>query len=193
VVAGILPLPAWGKHAGVSYSVRAPAEPTERWLRRRSARQLRALADALQQPAAEDNPGHRRAADAYDAACLLSDRPQELLDLVASIVLARDGLMAIIGTTATPPPPCYLNPLHGRSRRTMPWVSASIWCPHRIVPACLRCASRWAALDTQVLRSPDAAGRPLPYFQIQGYWARTGFGAFEPDLPQRVLERLKVN
>ena len=44
-----------------------------------------------------------------------------------------------------------------------------------------------------ILRTLDYQGRSRPYFQVVGYWARTGFGAFEPDLPQRVLERLKVD
>jgi hypothetical protein len=48
-------------------------------------------------------------------------------------------------------------------------------------------------LEGQVLRTLDYEGQHKPYFQVSGYWARTGFGAFEPDLPQRVLERLRVD
>ena len=112
---------------------------------------------------------------------------------MASIVLARDGLMAIADRTSKPTAPCFANPLHGRSSRTMRWVSVAIWCPHKVVPACHPCASTGAALDNRLLRTRDYEGRSLPYFQVEGYWARTGFGAFEPDLPQRVLERLKVD
>jgi len=190
-VAAVLVLPAWGKHAGVSHAVRAPTEPTERWLRRHGDPQLRALAGAL--PSQADNPGYRRAADAYDAAALLADRPQELLDLVASIVLSRDGLMAIAKRTSRPRPPCFLNPLHGCSSGIRRWRSVLIHCPHADVPACSGCASASYESDRLILRALDYEGRSRPYFHIAGYWARTGFGAFEPDLPQRVLERLKVD
>ena len=190
MVVAALALPAWGKNAGVSRAVRAPVEPDERWLRRHGGRQLRALAVALQ--SAEDNPGYRRAADAFDAAGLLADRPQELLDLVASIILARDGLTAIKKQTSRPHPPCFLNPLHGCSSGILQWTGVTIWCPHGEVPACSACAAA-AVLEGQVLRTLDYEGQHKPYFQVSGYWARTGFGAFEPDLPRRVLERLKVD
>jgi len=191
VVASSLAWPAWGKHAGVSHAVRAPAEPTERWLRRHGGPQLRALADALQ--SAGNNPGYRRAADAYDAAGLLLDRPKDVLDLVASIVLARDGLMAISHKTSRPRPPCFLNPLHGCSTGMRLWTSTIIWCPHTEVPACSACGSARREHDGMILLTLDYEGQLRPYFQVEVYWARTGFGANEPDLPQRVLERLKVD
>ncbi len=90
VLDALPPFPAWGKHAGVSRAVRAPTQPTQSWLRRHGARQRAALAAALRR--AEGNSGFRRAADACDAAALLTERPQGVLELVAAIVLARDGL-----------------------------------------------------------------------------------------------------
>jgi hypothetical protein len=191
VVAASLAFPAWGKHAGLSHAVRAPAEPTERWLRRHGGPQLRVLAGALQNDG--DNPGYRRAADAYDAASLLSDDPKDVLDLVASVVLARDGLKAISSRTARPRPPCFFNPLHGCSSGIRLWTSAVIWCPHAEVPACSACGSTRVEYDGMILLALDYEGQRRPYFHVEGYWARTGFGAFEPDLPQRVLERLKVD
>jgi hypothetical protein len=191
VVAPVLAWPAWGKHAGVSYAARAPAEPTERWLRRHGGPQLRALSGALE--SAGDNPGYRRAADAYDAAALLADRPQDLLDLVASIVLTRDGLAAITKRTARPRPPCFLNPLHRCSSGIRQWRGVSFSCPHTEVPACSPCGSASHESGRLLLRTLDFEGNSRPYFHVEGYWARTGFGAFEPDLPRRVLERLKVD
>src|SRR5215475_9282974 len=150
MVGAVLALPAWGKHAGVSHAVRAPSEPTERWLRRHGGPQLRELASALR--AADDNPGYRRAAEAYDAAGLLADGPRELLDLVASIVLTRDGLMAIAGRTLRPRPPCFLNPLHGRSNGIRRWHGVTFHCPHTEVPACSFCRSRTREQDRMILR-----------------------------------------
>jgi hypothetical protein len=32
----------------------------------------------------------------------------------------------------------------------------------------------------------------VPYYRTEGFWARVGFGALDPDLPARVLEYLGV-
>jgi len=186
-------LPARAKHAGVSRPVvRAPVRPSERWLYRRGVLQLAALAAALQR--AGVNQGIRRAADAYDAGQLLSESRQGMLDLVAAIVLARDGLRALRDKTSTPSPPCFVNPLHGPCRYVIGRYNFHLHQPpsHNRVPACAACARRHF-VDSRVLWVPDDGGRFRPYFMIVGFWTRTGFGAFEPDFPRRVLAHLGVD
>lgn len=191
---GMLPmLPGRAKHAGVSRPVvRAPVRPSEHWLYRRGALQLAALAAALQR--AGVNRGTRRAADAYDAGQLLSESRPGMLDLVAAIVLARDGLRALRDKTPAPSPPCFVNPLHGPGRDVIGRYNFRFHQPpsHNRVPACTICARR-RMVDSRVLWVPDGGGRPRPYFVIVGFWTRTGFGAFEPDFPRRVLEHLGVD
>jgi hypothetical protein len=190
---GSLPLlPQWAKHAGVRKPVRAPVRPSENWLYRRGVRQLAALAAALQR--AGVNQGIRRAADAYDAGQLLNESRQGMLDLVAAIVLARDGLRALTDETSTPSPPCFVNPLHGPSSRVIGRYKFRFHEPpsHNRVPACAACARR-RSVDSRVLWVPNDGGRFRPYFLIMGFWTRTGFGAFEPDFPRRVLEHLGVD
>lgn len=180
----------WGKYAGVTRAVRAPSAPTEAWLRSHGSRQLAALSAALE--SADGNPGYRRAADAYDAGALLADRPQALLDLVAVIVLARDGLIAISEATSKPPPPCFANPLHGRADKRSQWPAHWISSPHQVVPLCAPCSHSRANFGRRILLAPGYDRRPVPYFQVAGFWGRSGFGAFEADFPRRVLEHLKV-
>ena len=179
-----------GRYAGVTRAVRAPSAPTEGWLRSHGRRQLAALSAALE--SADGNPGYRRAADAYDASALLADRPQVLLDLVAVIVLARDGLIAISDATPRPAPPCFANPLHGRAHKRSQWPAHRISSPHQVVPLCASCSRSRANFDRRILLAPGYDGRPVPYFQLAGFWGRSGFGAFEADFPRRVLEHLKV-
>jgi len=185
-------LPGWAKHAGVRRPVGAPVQPSEHWLYRRGARQLAALAAALEH--AGVNRGARRAADAYDAGQLLNERRQDMLELVAAIVLARDGLRALADKTSTPSPPCFVNPLHGPCSKVIERSKFREFPPqsHSKVPACAACARRHD-VGMRVLRLPDRDGQLLPYFRIWGFWTRTGFGAFEPDFPRRVLQHLGVD
>ena len=171
--------------------MRAPVRPSERWLYRRGARQLAALAAALQR--AGGNPGIRRATDAYDAGKLLNERPQRMLDLVAAIVLARDGLRALADKTPAPCPPCLVNPLHGPGPHAIDrfrFSKESV--PYTKVPACAVCATM-RELDWQVLMVVDGDGWFRPYCQIDEFWSKTGFGAFESDFPRRVLGHLGVD
>ena len=189
---GSLPwLPGWAKHAGVGRPVSAPVQPSARWLERCGARQLAALAAALQRPGA--GQGARRAADAYDAGQLLNERRQDVLELVAAIVLARDGLRALAYKTATPSPPCFVNPLHGPGSKVIGRSRFREFLPqsHSQMPACAACVRRHD-VGMRVLRLPDSDGQLWPYFRFSGFWTRTGFGAFEPDFPRRVLEHLGV-
>jgi len=190
---GSLPwLPGGAKHAGVERPVRAPVQPSEHWLYRRGALQLAALATALQH--AGVNRGAHRAADAYDAGKLLNGRRQDMLELVAAIVLARDGLRALAEQTPTPSPPCFVNPLHGPCCKVIDRSKFREFPPqsHSEVPACAACARRHD-VGMRVLRLPDKDGQLLPYFRFWGFWTRTGFGAFEPDFPRRVLHHLGVD
>ena len=190
---GSLPwLPGGAKHAGVERPVRAPVQPSEHWLYRRGALQLAALATALQH--AGVNRGAHRAADAYDAGKLLNGRRQDMLELVAAIVLSRDGLRALAEQTPTPSPPCFVNPLHGPCYKVIDRSKFREFPPqsHSEVPACAACARRHD-VGMRVLRLPDKDGQLLPYFRFWGFWTRTGFGAFEPDFPRRVLHHLGVD
>jgi hypothetical protein len=179
----------------VSWAVHAPTHPRQRWLARHGAQQTAALAATLRRAAS--NPGLHRATESYDAAGLLIKDPKGALDQVAVIVLARDGLMAIADTTATPRPPCLVNPLHGRSRRVIRWTRPGI-IPNRQIPVCWACAhvetrtriAGWIQsaryegpgmtigaraqdwIGARVLQVPDRDGCWVPHFQVWGIWPR---------------------
>jgi hypothetical protein len=100
--------------------------------------------------------------------------------------------MALAGQTLTPVPPCFANPLHGRSSTVIDWHDSKIRLPRGQVPVCKSCAPTGRKLVTRLLLVPGEDGQWQPHFRVRGFWATTGFGAFEPDLPRRVLERLGV-
>ncbi|MFI0448626.1 hypothetical protein [Actinomadura sp. 6N118] len=168
----------------------APTKPTVRWLRRTGAAELARLRAML--PEAEGNRGHTYAASAFDAAQILYDDAggdrERILDLVGVIVLARQGQAALAHNDATPPPPCFVNPLHGPSTARR----ATRLVPDRR-PVCESCNGRPVKdLPAQALRVPGPDG-PRPHYTVPGVWRDTAFGAKGKDFVPRVLEYLGVD
>ncbi|MGH3357267.1 MAG: hypothetical protein ACRDO7_00595 [Nocardioidaceae bacterium] len=135
-----------------------------------------------------------QALDHYDAARRILGGKHEPADTVGAIVLAARGDAALDaaadGRDWKPERPCYLNPLHGMSERSVTWRGASGGVD---LPACSKCAGAIAAG-----RMPDDVldfmheGRPRHYFALDlAPWSRTGYGALEPDLLAR-LERTRL-
>ncbi|GAA1815871.1 hypothetical protein [Actinomadura chokoriensis] len=169
----------------------APAEPSVKWLRRTGRKELDRLRDLL--PEAADNPGRAYAVSAYDVAQILYDDagedPDRALDLAGTIVLARLGRAALAGKTAQPPPPCFVNPLHGPSAQRRKMQLGGTRSKRR--PVCSACAGRPpGALDERTLKVPGPDG-PLPHYAVPGVWKDTGFGADGDPIP-RIQEYLGV-
>jgi hypothetical protein len=183
-----------------------PASPSTEWLRRHAIGELAELGRMIGAPA-DANPGWQRACDDYDAGKLAltsTSEGREQIDLVGAIVLARDGRLALRWRTAKPPPPCLVNPLHGRSVRVVSreawreaeWTAPEWVAPHQ-VPMCARCArnirrTRGAGPGTHLLRV-EHHGKRLKYFGFTSVWRDRMFGAFGPGLPQAIRERLGVS
>jgi hypothetical protein len=132
--------------------------------------------------AAQD--AYQRALDAYTAARRRMTADAPTVDLVGVLVLvdhARDHLARAAALDAGRTPPervdlCFFHPLHGRSARTVAWRRGLR------VPACKACMA-----DLRAGRTPDALrDGDRPYFEGDGVWARTGYGAFDDDLVGRV-------
>ncbi|WP_329520426.1 hypothetical protein [Spirillospora sp. NBC_01491] len=172
----------------------APARPSVKWLVRTGAKELERLRLMLSE--AGDPPGRGFAVTAYDAAKILYDDAaagrDRALDLVGAIVLARQGLGAIAQKTASPPPPCFVNPLHGPSAHRRQVRLDGETGPGRRRPLCAACNARpVAALARQVLEVSGPDG-PRPHHAVPGVWQDTAFGADGNDLVPRVLEYLGV-
>ncbi|MCW3012286.1 MAG: hypothetical protein JWO90_2690 [Solirubrobacterales bacterium] len=130
-------------------------------------------------PEAQERQQH--ALDAYAAARrVLQGRPA-MVDLVGALVLVEDGSRALAEARAleagTGVPrasrPCSFDPRHPGATQAVRWER------DLDVAACPACRAE---------RAPNALledGRP--WFEGDSLWARTGFGAFEDDLPQRVI------
>jgi hypothetical protein len=171
----------------------APAEPSVKWLRRTGDKELDRLRNAL--AGSEGNPGREYAVSAYDVAQILYDDagedPDRSLDLAGVIVVARLGRAALARKTAQPPPPCFVNPLHGQStqRRKMQLGGQTA----RKRPVCASCAGRtMTALDQRTLRVQGPDG-PRPHYAVPGVWKDTAFGTGGDHLIPRLQEYLGVD
>lgn len=133
--------------------------------------------------AAQERQQH--ALDAYAAARRVLQLKPRMVDLVGALVLVEDGSRSLAAAEAleagrlapSPAPLCFFDPRHPGETRPVGWERGLT------VAACPACKA-----DLRARRSPDTlldAGRP--WFETDSLWARTGFGAFEPDLAQRVL------
>lgn len=193
ILGPLLALLLWGLWAAVralpslAGAARQPARPGLRRLRALARRELRALAERLEN--AGDTRGAAAALRAYDAASLVADEAhrstdsaEEALDLVGVVVLSRQGGAALAEDLPHGPAFCAVNPLHGRAAGTR-----SAGGPYPPGAVCAACAplSR-AEIARRVLRVPD--GRRYP--EVEGRW-RQGFTG-RPDLAARVLESLGV-
>lgn len=139
--------------------------------------------DVPERPEAQERQQH--ALDAYAAARRVLQGSGRLPDLAGALVLVEDGSRALaaagaLETGERPPvasPPCFFDPRH--PGRTAPVA----WQRGLRITACPACTA-----DLRARRPPTALqdeGRP--WFEADSLWARTGYGAFEPDLAQRVL------
>lgn len=193
---------------------RMPAAPSAGWLRRHARGELAELSRLID-AGSDANPGWERALDDYDAGKLVSGdvvgtgSGPDPVDLVGAIVLARDGRMALERQLAAPPPPCLVNPLHGRAttvlRRDVLDAETALDNLLRRVPGgqvpvcdgCRRAAStrRYGGrgtLGARVLRVPHH-GQLMKYVDFGSVWRDRMFGASGPGLPQAVREHLGVS
>ncbi|WP_019633729.1 hypothetical protein [Actinomadura atramentaria] len=186
---------------------RAPARPSVRWLRRTARQDLDALRSALADAAGDgDRAGLPRASEDFDAAQILLDdidqgtgaapekSAERAMDLVGVIVLAREGRAALEHDTASPAPPCWVNPLHGpssaRRRVRVPGDTTGDGRTRRAL--CAGCAGAAVpSLAGRVLHVPAPAG-PRRHFDVAGPWRDAAFGARTPLAPL-VLEYLGVD
>ncbi|HEU5030114.1 MAG TPA: hypothetical protein VFV01_34750 [Spirillospora sp.] len=174
----------------------APAKPSDRWLRRTASAELDRLRDRL--PDASGNRGRAFALAAFDAAQILHDdvheEPGHALDLVGVIVLARQGRRALAGQMTAPPPPCFVNPLHGDStrRKTVALPGDPAGGKSRRQPLCTACfGASGKEIADRVLRvqGPDGLA---PHYAVPGVWRDAAWGSRGNDLVKRVMEYLGV-
>ncbi len=151
----------------------------ERELRESIETQLVAFAEALDKTSAPDSEpaqeSYQRALDSYSAARKALDEATGTPDLAGSLVLIDRGRAALAG--ARPQPICFFNPLHGHALQPVSWKG------DERVPACRECTTAVRGGEAPDVLLDD--GRP--YFERDGVWARTGYGAFSDDLAERIL------
>ena len=149
----------------------AVAPPTGQ--RQQAMAALGALSSAIE--SADDPPP--AALDAYAAASKLLEQEHRAIDDVGAFALAAGGLAALQGHDRRP---CFFNPLHTGRRRMTRWRLRD---EDAAIPACTRCAR---ALKRG--RQPQSlADGDEPYWRRDTIWARTGFGAIDDELAERVL------
>ncbi|TDC88013.1 hypothetical protein [Actinomadura sp. 7K507] len=171
-------------------------KPGMRRLRRQAARELERLRLLL--ATAEAEKGRAYAVSAYDAAQILYDDAKDdesrAVDLVGAIVLSRQGRVALVRDTATPPAPCLVNPLHGEStvRRHVPKVDNRLPRPCPLCAACAQLDKRGGLTVANLLRVPGPDGR-RPHTAIPGVWRDEAWGAHGKKFLPRVMRYLGVD
>ncbi|TDC56567.1 hypothetical protein E1281_06835 [Actinomadura sp. KC345] len=171
-------------------------KPGMRRLRRQGARELERLRRLLATADAEG--GRPYAVSAYDAAQILYDDAKDdenrAIDLVGAIVLARQGCIALFRDTASPPPPCVVNPLHGEStvRRHVPKVDGRLPRPCPLCAACGELDKRGGLTVANLLRVPGPGGR-RPHTAVPGVWRDEAWGAAGTKFLPRVMRYLGVD
>jgi hypothetical protein len=100
------------------------------------------------------------------------------VDWVGALLLARHGLAVMQGRPW--PPPCFFGPLHGDGVEPTRWSMGERTVE---IPACGSCAGA----VREGLAPDGLLDRGRPYWERDTLWARTGFGALEDDLADRVL------
>ncbi|WP_028659606.1 hypothetical protein [Nocardioides insulae] len=179
------PTPTFALPATVVRSVRA-AETRAR--EEQATREVADLGEALDRAPLDPEltdayDAWQSALDHYELARRILDRSHTPADVVGAIVLGRRGAEALRaaerGRRWVPGSPCWFNPLHGGSVRTVTWTD-----PEVEAPACADCARQAEKgeepTDTLEFVADEAT---RAYFRLDlGVWSRTGFGALEPDL-----------
>jgi hypothetical protein len=168
-------------------------EAHDRKLEKEADDELLALGEAVD--ATEIGKRHDRdawqaALDHYDAARRaldLSDRSDDVLDLIGALVLARRGraafATAVKGRRWVPPESCYLNPLHGNASGRARLRSTDADDVSQEVPVCTACQAALKAGDPPDILDVVHHGKPRHYFETDVEpWASTGFGSLDRDL-----------
>lgn len=115
--------------------------------------------------------------DAYAAASKLVAEGEDPITFVAASTLVDTGEWLLAGSDARS---CFFDPRHGEGTTATRWRLGEEEVP---LLACKACA-RQVAQD----RTPAALDdRGRPYFERDTLWARTGLGALDDGLAQRVL------
>jgi hypothetical protein len=136
-----------------------------------SARLARGIAEAPDPPEV--------ALRSYDAAShVLGRRGATALDFVGALTLAQAGEAALRGGPRRRP--CFFDPRHGEATRDTVWRRDGI---DARLPACEACSS---AIDRDVAPASLLDG-DRPYWEGDGVWARTGFGALDERVADVVL------
>lgn len=134
------------------------------------ARLAREIAEAPQPPDA--------ALRSYDAAShVLGREGTTAVDLVGAETLALAGLAALRGERRRP---CFFDPRHGAATRDTVWRRGGVDAK---LPACEACSS---AISRDVAPASLLDG-DRPYWERDGVWARTGFGALDERVADVVL------
>lgn len=126
----------------------------------------------------------RTALDHYDAARHVLDRSTTTADTVGALVLLERGnaalAAAIAGNEFAPSTPCYFNPFHGITSKTVTWGAGQ---RKVTVPVCNAC--RLAVRKKREPEFLDLAidGKSVHYYDSKAEpWASTGYGALNTDL-----------
>ena len=111
------------------------------------------------------------ALDAYERAKWDAPRLREIEEissLVDTLAAGRYALACVQARMVGEPVPelrvpCFFNPQHGPSVRTVQWTSARTGT--RMVPACTRCATQVAAREKPEVRTVQIGDRRVPYWE----------------------------
>lgn len=158
------------RRAGIRPAVREPAANVAGKAREAVAR-LAVAIDAAEQPA-------DAAFDLYAAASKAEREARTPVDSLGALILARDGQAVLAGRA--PRRRCFFHPEHDGATSLTRWRRGG---EEAEVPACERCVQALGAG-----RAPDVLGdRGRPYYERDTVWARTGFGAVDDELAEKVL------
>ncbi|WP_322919176.1 hypothetical protein [Nocardioides renjunii] len=130
---------------------------------------------------------YQSALDAYERAKWDAPRmqhPDEISRLVDTLATGRYAVACVQASLAGRPrpqlrTPCFFNPQHGPSARTVMWTSARHGS--RQVPACTRCATQLAAHEKPEVRTVTIGSRTVPYWEAGASLSPYSRGYFPAD------------
>jgi hypothetical protein len=137
--------------------------------------------------AADAQHDYQVALDAYERGTWDAPRmqhPDEISRLVDTLATGRFALACVHAHVAGQPrpqlrTPCFFNPQHGPSARTVMWTSARHGS--RMVPACVRCATQIAAREKPEVRTVAIGSRTVPYWEAGAALSPYSRGYFPAD------------